>query len=232
MNIKLKIIFVTIALMLVLIIMTGFNKIEKLIVDKSIARQELNSGYAIKDEYVVIEEVTVVEEPMTEVQTIEYFDNVYQKVDEYVNSDNFESIKDKLNDIFISTVDFVFYDKEINGVTFNDLTEETKTQVLKILERIDNAIEARKPGYKVVVKDKNLELYNNVSTKIRQGLFYTDNFLEEKIGEERYQNIKEATNEFGNDVKEITVEAFDGAKELTKKGLNSIKKWYENKRDN
>ena len=229
MNTKYKIIFVTIMLLLVSVVVTGSNKSEKLAIDKKIARQEQSSDNNIKDEPIVIKEP--VEEPMTEVQTIQYFDNSYQKVEEYVNSDNFESVKDKLNDIFISTVDFVFYGKEINGVTFNDLTEETKMQILKILEKIDNAIETKKPGYKVVIKDKSSYLYENISEKVSQGLSYTDDFLEEKIGEQRYQNIKDATSEFSNDVKEITVEAFEGAKELTKKGISSIKKWYEDKRD-
>lgn len=229
MNTKYKIIFVTIMLLLVSVVVTGSNKSEKLAINKNIARQEQSSDNNIKDEPIVIKEP--VEEPMTEVQTIQYFENSYQKVEEYVNSDNFESVKDKLNDIFISTVDFVFYGKEINGITFNDLTEETKMQILKILEKIDNAIETKKPNYKVVIKDKSSDLYENISEKVSRGLTYTDDFLEEKIGEQRYQNIKDATSEFGNDVKEITVEAFEGAKELTKKGISSIKKWYEDKRD-
>lgn len=229
MNTKNKIIFVTIMLLLVSVVVTGSNKSEKLVIDKKIARQEQRSENNIKDEPIVIQEL--VEESMTEVQTIQYFENSYQKVEEYVNLDNFESVKDKLNDIFISTVDFVFYGKEINGVTFNDLTEETKMQILKILEKIDNAIETKKPGYKVVIKDKSSYLYENISEKVSQGLSYTDDFLEEKIGEQRYQNIKDATSEFSNDVKEITVEAYEGAKELTKKGISSIKKWYEDKRD-
>jgi len=231
MNTRFNIILVTIILALALVIVTGSNKLNKQSVEKEITRQELSSKNYIKEETSIIEKEAVTE-AMTEVQTVEYFNNAYQKVDEYINSDNFDSVKDKLNDIFTSTVDFVFYNKEINGITFNDLTEETKIQVLKILEKIDNTIETRKPGYKVIIKDKSSDLYENVSEKISAGLSNTDNFLEEKIGEERYKNIKDATSDFGNDVKEITIEALDGAKELTKKGISSIKEWYENKRDN
>ena len=231
MNTRFNIILVTIILALALVIITGSNKLNKQLVEKEITRQELSSKNYIKEETSIIEKEATTE-AMTEVQTVEYFNNAYQKVDEYINSDNFDSVKDKLNDIFTSTVDFVFYNKEINGITFNDLTEETKIQVLKILEKIDNAIETRKPGYKVIVKDKSSDLYKNVSEKISAGLSNTDSFLEEKIGEERYKNIKDATSDFGNDVKEITIEALDGAKELTKKGISSIKEWYENKRDN
>lgn len=230
MNKILKNISVAVMLVLILLIVTRSNKIEESLTDKKIVREEASSNYIVQNES--ISEQIIIKEPMTELETVEYFNNVEQEVNEYVNSSNFENVKDKLNDIFISTVDFVFYGKEINGVTFNDLTEETKNQILKILERIDNAIETKQPRYKVILKDKSLELYTNISEKVKQGISYTDSFLEEKIGEEKYQDIKDATTEFGSDVKDITVEAFNDSKELVKEGFSIVKNWYENMRDN
>ncbi|MGE5455979.1 MAG: hypothetical protein ACM3O4_02630 [Ignavibacteriales bacterium] len=227
MNSIIKSILVVVILVFISLVATSSNKMEEKTIDKKIVREEASSNYAIPEE-----EPTLVEEPMTEVETVQYFNTVEEEVNEYVNFDNFDNVKDKLNDLFISTVDFVFYGKEINGVTFNDLTEETKNQILIILERIDNAIEFKQPGYKVIVKDKSSELYDNVSEKIKEGLNYTDNFLEEKIGEERYQGIKDATKEFGSDVKDITIDAFNDSKEIVEKGFGYLKGWYEDVRDN
>lgn len=227
MNSIIKSILVVVILVFISLVATNSNKMEEKTIDKKVVREEASSNYAVPEE-----EPTLVEEPMTEVEAVQYFNTVEEEVNEYVNSDNFDNVKDNLNDLFISTVDFVFYGKEINGVTFNDLTEDTKNQILRILERIDNAIESKQPGYKVIVKDKSSELYDNVSEKIKEGLNYTDNFLEEKIGEERYQGIKDATTEFGSDVKDITVDAFNDSKELVEKGFGYLKDWYEDVRDN
>ncbi|MDD2435184.1 MAG: hypothetical protein PHO63_02905, partial [Bacilli bacterium] len=126
--------------------------------DQIIESNKSNNKEVIVEEIKTIDEVTAIYDmpvanKMTEEATINYFQSVENKVNEYINKENFDKVKDKVTDLFILSVDFVFYGSEINGVKFNDLTEATKIQILKIVERLDNKIESKQPGYKIIIKD-------------------------------------------------------------------------------
>ena len=59
----------------------------------------------------------------SDLKVIDTLSNLENETDSLLES---ESISDKLKGIFITIVDFIFYDSEIDGVKFDDLTLEGK----------------------------------------------------------------------------------------------------------
>lgn len=78
------------------------------------------------------------------------------------SGDNTESFKDKAKQAFITTVDFIFYDGEIKGVKFKDLTAKGKAKVIYYALLIDAGIDSKFPGY----KDKIASKYNDIKGKL------------------------------------------------------------------
>ena len=81
------------------------------------------------------------------------FNNIEKEVDAILNSENISNVKEKVKGTFITIVDFIFYDSEINGVTFDELTDSGKQKVLEIANKIDNKIENEFPNYKNTISN-------------------------------------------------------------------------------
>ena len=138
------------------------------------------------------------------------------KIKLYVTKEDYENVKKYGREFFIKMVDFIFYDKDINGIKFTDLKEETKEEVYSTFCDIDALIMTFSPDYKEnigekyeVVKDFTSKTYYNALDKIR-----------EAIGDEKYDKVKEIKDNTKEKIKDGT----DNAKEY-------IKKKYENWRD-
>lgn len=167
-----------------------------------------------------IEEMTT-EEVTTESKSVddEIIDNINDdknKIELYVTKEDYENVKKYGREFFIKMVDFIFYDKDINGIKFNDLKEETKEDVYNAFCNIDALIMTFSPDYKEnigekyeVVKDFTSNVYYSSLDKIKQS-----------IGEENYNKIGEIK---------------DNAKEKIKEGASDAKEYikekYENWRD-
>ena len=166
------------------------------------------------------EEMTT-EEITTESKSVddEIIDNINDdknKIELYVTKEDYENVKKYGREFFIKMVDFIFYDKDINGIKFSDLKEETKEEVYNTFCDIDALIMTFSSDYKEnigekyeVVKDFTSNVYYSSLNKIKQS-----------IGEENYNKIGEIK---------------DNAKEKIKEGTNNAKEYikekYENWRD-
>ena len=138
------------------------------------------------------------------------------KIEFYGTKEDYENVKKYGREFFIKMVDFIFYDKDINGIKFSDLKEETKEEVYNTFCDIDALIMTFSSDYKEnigekyeVVKDFTSKTYYNALDKIR-----------EAIGDEKYDKVKEIKDNTKEKIKDGT----DNAKEY-------IKKKYENWRD-
>lgn len=135
----------------------------------------------------------------------------------FLDEDKKEQAKEDAKDKVIEYTDFIFYGKEIDGKTFDELTDEEKEKVYTKYQKLINTINDYDPEYinnmsekyKVVKEFGSLTL-NNAKNKIK-----------EKVGEEYYNSASEA----GEAIKE-------GAKDTGSLALEYIKKKYENWRDN
>lgn len=64
------------------------------------------------------------------------------------NSEEFQTKLEECKQRLRNLLDFVFNGKEINGITFNDLSSEAKTKVMNALIELDEWIETLFPEYK------------------------------------------------------------------------------------
>ena len=142
------------------------------------------------------------------------------------------SFSDSAKGVFVSIVDFLFYDGEINGVTFNELTDSGKQKVLEIASKVDNAIESKIPGYKETISDTASKAFNKASEVIKSGANNLNNFAREKLGEENYQSIIDAKDELVY----YTKNAINFLGDVGGKVFNSVKdkldSWYQDFKNN
>lgn len=142
------------------------------------------------------------------------------------------SFADSAKWVFVSIVDFLFYDGEINGVTVDELTDSGKQKVLEIASKVDSAIETKIPGYKETISDTASKAFNKASEIIKSGANNLNNFAREKLGEENYQSIIDAKDELVY----YTKNAINFLGDVGGKVFNSVKdkldSWYQDFKNN
>lgn len=152
----------------------------------------------------------VVEEK-SEANLLSYFENESNMFD---SKDT--SITDKLKASFTSIIDFIFYDKEIKGYTFKELTNTAKLKVISIALTIDHKIDSYFPNY----KDKIKEGYNNIKASLAtKYLEVTASFCTKdpetcKQAQEDFEAMKKSFGLTGSKISEAAKNAGSKIKEL------------------
>lgn len=148
----------------------------------------------------------------SEEDVVSYFDNMWNEVEKS------STFKEKFKEYFITIVDFIFYDKEIKGYTFNELSGSAKAKIIGIALKIDSKIEEYVPNYKEAisstyrdVKERLITLYMDVATDIC------------KNNEEGCNTVKDIFA----DIKSTCKIGWDFIKNLIASGTSKIKEWYE-----
>ena len=87
-------------------------------------------------------------------EEFDYFSSDLAEVEDLIEINNFDQVKSKAKDVFVTGVDFVFYDGVISGVTFDELTERS----VKVLENrfghIVNGVVGPKTWFEIVELSK------------------------------------------------------------------------------
>ena len=96
----------------------------------------------------------------TSQEVVTYFEDLNNEVTNYNNND--ETLGKKIKSKFIKCVDFIFYDGEIGGKTFKELSNQAKLKILEISMNIDAKIDNKFPGYKESISSS----YQNIKSKI------------------------------------------------------------------
>lgn len=159
-----------------------------------------------------------VETTKSETELINYFQATSLSLD---NSNNQEdlTLREKTKNAFVSIIDFIFYDKEIKGYKFKDLTLKTKLQIIKIATSIDNKIDKYFPNYKDIIKDK----YSNIKSKLVSLYMKTAVDLCDKVGE---YTCNQAKSDF-KDMKDSFGFTWSLIKEIVLNGSSKVKDWYQ-----
>lgn len=147
-----------------------------------------------------------------------YFKNIDHELD-----NNTHNLGDKIKEKIVKCINFIFYDEEINGKKFSELTNKTKIKILEIMLSIDYKIEKHFPKYKEDISIK----YNNLKSKI------VEKYLE--ITTNICQNDQELcinTKESFQKLKKNFGITWNIIKENTKNGISKLKDWYEIWRNN
>lgn len=200
---------------------------EPIVYGENITRYEENSNEVIVKE----EKINVVSTQNSNIATsniseaelssedkivIEYLEEKYQEV-------NSKPVKEKVKDIFKTTVDFLFYDGQIKGKTLKELTNKGKTEATKLITKIEISIENKFPG----LIDETKDIYKDKKEKIIEKYYETV----ENICKDR----QDVCNEFKRDYEEMKQSYKDTFKyllDLGEKGLDKTKEtftnWYNN----
>lgn len=150
---------------------------------------------------------------------VNYLTTSEEEVKTYQNNDKFKTLaKEKI----ITLIDFIFYEKEINGVKFNELTDSVKTKVIYSCLVIDSKINEIIPNYKEKLdesysnfKNKLIATYLDLSSKICENNEVQCNYIKED-----FQLLKRSIN--------LTWEFIKDCFEYgTKKTTDVLKNWYE-----
>ena len=144
------------------------------------------------------------------------FEGAKEEIQKYINEENYEQAKKKGKEYFVTAVDFIFYGTEINGYTFDELSEENKTMTYNNLCVIDGWIMTVDPDYKENLSEK----YNKVKQFTKDKYNDAKELIKEKIGEETYNKIGKTKDNVKEEIKE-----------QSKKVKKKVKDWYEDFRN-
>ncbi len=153
----------------------------------------------------------------SEASVINHFNSLNAELDNK-NDENNKTFRQRAKETFVNCVDFLFYDKEINGYKFSELTDKTKLTVIKIVLSIDKKIDSYFPNYKDDIKSG----YQNVKAKVvAKYLEITADICEDNAStcESVREDFKKMRETFG-----IT---WDLVKDILKSGSGALKEWYE-----
>lgn len=156
----------------------------------------------------------------TENDVISYFKNEENGISTYQEGVTF---KEKAKNTFVTIVDFIFYDKEIKGHTFKELSNSAKLQIIKVALSIDSKIEEYFPDYKETIKTK----YDNLKGKLASLYLEATASLCDSVGIDTCNQAKEDFNTMKNSFGFT----WDLVKELAVNGKNKVKDFYESWRD-
>ena len=162
-------------------------------------------------------------------KVINSLNETLNKVKSNVSDSNF---LDSAKGIFISVVDFLFYDGSINGVTFDELSDSGKRKVLEMASSIDSAIENKFPGYKDAISDKASNAFNKASEIIKEGANNLNDFAREKLGEDNYQSLIDAKDELIIYTKNAINFISDVSSSLWNSTKDKLNNWYQNFKNN
>lgn len=161
------------------------------------------------------ESSTTTDAPSNEEQTPEeftFFKDAKQEITNYLESEEYEQLKEKGKYYVTTGIDFIFFDQPIKGVYFDDLTTELKEDVIRDVKSLDEAIMAYFPNYKESFQSKYRVASEFISEKYLDAL----DAIKEYLGEENYEAL--------GDMKDQITEDLSESKD---KALNYIKDKYQ-----
>jgi hypothetical protein len=145
-------------------------------------------------------------------QEFTFFSDAKKELTEYIESDDFQKLKEKGKYYVTTGIDFIFFDKEINGITFDQMSTEFKIRVMNDVAALDNAVEAYFPGYKESFSSKYQIAAEFVSSK------YLDmvDVIKEYLGEDNWNALGNMKDKIWGDLTTTKDQAIEDIKELYK----------------
>ena len=158
---------------------------------------------------------------LSEFGIVQYFEQQFQEVENSTSED--VPFRERAKNIFTTIVDFIFYDKEVNGYTFRGLTNSAKLKVISLALKIDYSIDLHFPNYKDTIKDK----YASFKGKIAVKYIEITESLCESVGTD---TCNQAKDDFDT-MKDSFGFTWSLLKELASSGKEKISNFYLNWRN-
>ena len=144
-------------------------------------------------------------------EIIDYITNPDNALDSEQNKEKLNETKEKLIKKMIILVDFIFYGTDINGITFDSLSNSAKENILNLFYKLDNVLETNYPGYKDSLEEK----YSSAIDKIKDT-------YSSKVSEEKREEIKNIKDNATSKTKEV----YENSKVKVKSWYEDLKKQY------
>ena len=149
-------------------------------------------------------------------EIINYFKKTKNQI---LNSQATKKAKKKIVNSFITMTDFIFYDKPINGITYDELKEGTKQNILETYFEVDGIIESKFPNY----KDKLNQKYNIIKNWLEDKYNSVIDKGKENLSDDSIHDIIKTKEEL-KQLKEV----LQGTKKsLYSDAVQKTKSWYE-----
>ena len=149
---------------------------------------------------------------MVEEESFDYFSSDLSNIEDLIQQEKIEEAKTKIKDVFITGVDFIFYDEPIKGVYFDDLTAEGKEITMNSIDTIGDLGDEFVPNWREGLSEKYQVASEFVSDIYLGVLDKIKNYL----GEENYNALGDIKDQVVGDLKDTT----DNVKER-------VKSWYQ-----
>lgn len=144
--------------------------------------------------------------------SFDYFSSDLSSIEEFIQQERIEEAKSKIKDVFITGVDFIFYDEPIDDVYFDDLTAEGKEITMNSIDTIGDLGDEFVPNWREGLSEKYQVASDFVSDIYLSVLDKIKNYL----GEENYHALGDIKDQVGDDFRE----GKDNVKER-------VKSWYQ-----
>lgn len=206
------------------------NKEPKQNLEKEITSTEMDNDLLLKsteidviekipstEETIEVEKVETEQEEIEETESLTADEIITQYLDQMkteMNQENgnFQELKDRIITYFIDLVDFIYYGKEIKGITYDELSEATKENVMESFQLLDSIVDRCFPDYKERISSEYQEIKEKASAKTKEALG-DDNW-------NKLENSKESLGESTSEVKDVV-------NDISEKGKTKVKNWYE-----
>ena len=163
---------------------------------------------------------------------INYFNEATQDINNFLASEKVETAKAKCKEYFITFVDFIFYNGTIKDVTFVELKDSTKKQVITLTQKLDALIMKKFPNYKETIGETSKNVYEKASDLLNSGKENLEDYIISKVGEDKYQDILDSIESVKENDKNTWNDVKDTASDLYESGKEKVKNWYEDFRGN
>lgn len=160
-------------------------------------------------------------EVFSEPQLIQYLEQDINQIEAYASQEF--SFQEKIKNTFVSLVDFLFYDGEIKGCKFKDLTDLAKLKIITLTLKLDYEIDQKFPSYKDHIKGE----YMTIKGKIAVLYIQITQSICENVGEDTCNQAKEDFESMKNSFDFV----WSFLKELGMTGKEKLSNFYLNWRD-
>lgn len=144
--------------------------------------------------------------------SFDYFSSDLSSIEEFIQQERIEEAKSKIKEVFITGVDFIFFDEPIGDVYFDDLTAEGKEITMNSIDTIGDLGDEFVPNWREGLSEKYQVASEFVSDIYLSALDKIKNYL----GEENYHALGDIKDQVGDDFRE----GKDNVKER-------VKSWYQ-----
>lgn len=180
-------------------------------IDKTIEQLAEETGLSKTEITAAINESLNEDESINEIKdeatTVQYFEDQQIDLALAISTQNKEEIKEKTTEYMKNVVDFVFNNKEVNGITFSSLSNDAKAEITESITTTNNMLE--ESGIKDITITAASDAKVWTLKTLKEASIISKIALQELMSEESYNKAAEIVDT----TKIKVINAYDAVKE-------------------